>query len=60
MRFIRPFLASPCAALLALAVISSLTAADWKPRVAIQSWTLRNLTFEQSIDFAAQIGRAHV
>ena len=29
-------------------------AADWKPKVAIQSWSLRSLTFDQALDFAAK------
>ncbi|HAM70309.1 MAG TPA: hypothetical protein DCM86_01535 [Verrucomicrobiales bacterium] len=33
-----------------------LRGAEWEPRVAIQTWTLRNLTFEQAVDFAVEHG----
>ena len=31
-------------------------AAEWEPRVAIQSWTLRSLSFDQALDFAVSHG----
>ncbi len=50
---LQSFLAGAC--LLALGALPSL-AADYKPVVGIQTWTLRNLSFEQVVAFAKKHG----
>ncbi len=44
------------AALLGLTATGPLAATNWEPRIAIQSWTLRSLTFDQAVEFTAQHG----
>jgi len=50
--------------LLALAIasliISSTQAADYAPQVGLQTWTCRNMSFEQMVAFAEKHGLKHI
>ncbi len=37
-------------------VSSSLAGSDWEPRIGLQTWTVREMTFEQAVDFAVSHG----
>lgn len=39
-------------AFLLFSIVSRLSAADYQPKVGIQTWTLRNMSFDQVVEFA--------
>ena len=45
---------------LASFLLTSTRAADYVPQVGLQTWTCRNMTFDEMVAFAEKIGRAHV